>query len=219
MGMGQGFSQLASGVLKIGYGNSQSYDANKRLKRLGELPDENIPPEVLENKTNAEIGAETGLPAAQYTQAMRNILRQQTSAIKAGQDRRMAGALIGGVQQNTNSATLGLDVQNALARERNQQRLAGANNQIGMWRHRIYENFLKNKYIPQFNYAMSEKGAGNANQMAGLDSVIAGGSSLAGGGSGGGGGGLEGLGGLLGGGGGSSSGGGGTVEPYTNVMI
>lgn len=182
-----GFSDIASGIIKLSYGGSQVHDANRRLKKLGELANENIAPEVLENKTNSLIGAETGLPAAQYAQAMKNIQRQQASAIKSGQDRRMAGSLIGGVQQNTNDALLKLDTQNALARERKQKELMGVNNTIGMWRNRIYNNY-RSKWIADQNYALSEKGAGEANQIAGLDSAVSGASSLVSMGGGGGGG-------------------------------
>lgn len=192
-GAGGVFSGLTSGVMKIAVGQGQLREGRRLLNRLGEMPNQTIPQEVLENKTNAEIAAREGMPSAQYAQAMRNIQRQQASAIQAGQNRRMAGSLIGGIQQNTNSANLNLDVANANARMKNQAKLASANNNIGMWRNRIYENYINKKYIPEQNYARSLQGAGNANRIAGIDSVM---------------GSVGGMGGMMGGGG--SPGGGGS---------
>ncbi len=205
MGTGQGFSQLASGAIRLAYAQAQKKDANRRLNRLGEMPDMVVPQEVLQNQTQAKINAEQGLPSAQYNQAVRNIQRQQNAAIRGAQDRRMGGALISGVQQSTNDAYSSLDARNAMARLNNQRTLMDVNNNIGRYRQAIYENYIRNKYIPQYNYAMSEKGAGNANTIAGLDSVIAGGSSLAGGMGGGSGGGGFNMGSFGGGGTGGSA--------------
>jgi len=64
--------------------------------------------------------AQTGLPAEQYQQALRDIQRNQAYAISQLQDRRLGVAGIGAVQQRTNDAQLNLDAQNAEARLRNQ---------------------------------------------------------------------------------------------------
>lgn len=204
-GTGQGFTQLASGAIRLAYAQGQKSDANRRLRNLGEMPDMTIAPETYENQTLARINAETGLPSAQYNQASRNIERQQGNAIRYAQDRRSAGALIPGISRVTNDAYAGLDAKNSAARMGNERTLMGVNNNVAAMRRAVYENYINKKWIPQYNYAMSERGAGNENTIAGLDSVIAGGSSLAGGMGGGSGGGSGFGGGSMGSGGASGS--------------
>ena len=205
MGYGQGFTQLASGAVRLAYAQGQKADANRRLRNLGEMPEMTVAPETYENQTLARINATNGLPSAQYNQAMRNIQRQQNAAIMRAQDRRSAGALIPAIQQVSDNAYGNLDAKNANARLANERGLMGANRDVAAMRKAIYLNYINKKWIPQYNYAMSEKGAGNANTIAGLDSVIAGGASLAGGMGGG-----SGFSGMMGGG---SSGGGAIANP------
>lgn len=69
--------------------------------------------------------AMNGLPQEQYQKALQDIQRNQGYAIQQLRDRRTGVAGVGAVQQRSNDAVLGLDVQDAAARERN-QRLADA---------------------------------------------------------------------------------------------
>ncbi len=174
MGFESLIPSLASGIIKGIVGGSQRRQGKRLLDQLGEAPDLTIPTDVLENQTNARIAAQTGLPQEQYNNAMKNIQRQQLVALRGAQDRRSAGMLIPAIQDATNSATLNLDAKDAAARVANQKVLYGVNNQVGNWRKAIYENYMKTKFQPKQQYAMSLVGAGNANQMAGLDAGLSG---------------------------------------------
>ena len=117
-GFGGLFSSLAGAAIKGSVSGAQKREAAKLMAKIGEMPPETIAPELLENKTMASIAATEGLPSEQYALAQKNIQRNQMSAIRNAQDRRMAGGLITSIQDNTNNANLKLDAANAEARQR-----------------------------------------------------------------------------------------------------
>lgn len=168
-GAGGLVSSLIGAAIKGSTGGAQRKEARRIMQRIGEMPPETIAPELLENQTLARINATQGLPSEQYNLAMKNIQRQQMNAIKNAQDRRMAGALISGIQSNTNDATLKLDAANANARMNNQKTLMGVNSQIGQRRGQIYRNYLQNYYLPNLNYARALNGAGFQNSASAVD--------------------------------------------------
>jgi hypothetical protein len=168
-----GSAQLLSGVVSGLVGSGQKRKGQNLLNSL-QYPTESIPAAVFENQDRARELANKGLPSEQYNQAMQNIQRQQMAALNRTQDLRGGLSTIAGVQQNTNDATLNLDAKDAAARMKNIMNLQGVNNQVGGWQDKIWDNNVKQKYIQNYNYAMGLIGAGNQNQIGGIDRGLAG---------------------------------------------
>jgi hypothetical protein len=170
IGLGVGVASAAYG---IGTGIDQK-DKAKRSAAQAELykPVEKLPPELLENQTNARIASQTGMPSQQYNAAMQNIQRTQAKAIRDAQGRRVGGAMATAVQDNTNNALLDLDVQNAKQRVANQRTLIGVNKDISGTKRDIFNRDARQAYEAKYNYAMSLLGAGNMNIANGVNAGL-----------------------------------------------
>jgi hypothetical protein len=163
-GIAQGVSGLISGIAGI----AQKREGNRLLKRAGE---ETVPQELLANQIQAQSMANEGLPSQQYNNAMKNIQRQQLLALRGANDRRGGLATVSTTQQLASDALQKLDVSDAQARRENQRFAMGVNNQVGNFKHNIWER--------KYNYAQGLRGYGNQNIIGGLDKLTAAGGSLA----------------------------------------
>jgi len=167
-GLAQGAGARIQGISGI----FQKREGNKLLKRAGE---EQVPQELLDNQMQAKQMANEGLPSQQYNNAMKNIQRQQLMALRGATDRRGGLATVSTTQQMANDALSNLDVADAQARKENQRFAMGVNNQVGNFKHDIWER--------KYNYAQGLRGYGNQNIVGGLDKLAgAAGSALYGGG-------------------------------------
>ena len=167
------FTGLVSAALKGSAASRQRKESQRIFNEIGELRPETVSQEQLDNKKQAEINAQNGLPSEQYNLAMRNIKRQQMQALQASQDRGMAGSLIPAIQSATNDATLNLDAKNAAARLNNQKYLGAVNNNIASTKVRIYQNYLAN-YLRQQDYARKLQYAAQKNKDAAIESGVGG---------------------------------------------
>lgn len=172
-------ASLAGGLIKGGIGYFQKRKANKLLKNL-QYPTEVIPSAIRENKKQAEMDANIGMPSEQYNLAMKNFGRNQLAGLKAGADRNAGVGLITALNDNMNTATGNLDARSAEMRTQNKRNLQTVNNTYGQWQDKVWTNNVKDKYNRDYNYAMSLKGAGNQNLLAGVDSGVSGGLGMIG---------------------------------------
>lgn len=154
-----GGGQLLGGIVSGIVGGGQRSEA-KRIMRSNIRPDYEIPQEAVQ-------AAAEGLPSEQYSNAMKNIQRQQAAAISAAHDRRGGLEAIAKTQALTNSAVGDLDAANAAARMQNQKVLA-------QYREKAWDWNKRQKYEDTNNYAMSLMGAGNQNLIGGITKGIAG---------------------------------------------
>jgi|SRR6185369_295494 len=164
---------VAGGLIGGITGLFQKKKGNKLLDQ-NVRPNQTLPAELLANQEDAKQMANEGLPSQQYDNANKNIQRQQVAAIGNAQDRRLGGALVGGIQQRTNDATANLDAADADNRKQGRINLQNVNNQVASWRDKLFDWNQKQKYIERQNYGMSLLGAGNANFYGGLDKVTSG---------------------------------------------
>lgn len=156
------------GILGTGYGiysgARQKSKAKKALAQLNdEQPVETIPKEILQSQELASLRSKTGLPSEQYVMAMKNIQRQQAKTLKAANDRRMGLNILGTIDDNAQRAQGNLDVQNAIARERNEKVLMDVNNQVGNYKKGIYDRNVRQVWNRNYDYNMGLLGAGNQN--------------------------------------------------------
>lgn len=169
---------LAAGVLKAGAGVFQMHKAGRLLKKAGPYPQEQMPDEILQNQRTAQGLAGGGMPSEQYNQAMRNIQRQQVSAIRYANGRQSGLAALPSVYRTTNDAMGNLDATNAGMRIANQKYLIGVNNSVAGWKHNLFDLNTRQDWQRKYNYAMALKGQGWQNLAGGLDSLAAGASGL-----------------------------------------
>lgn len=158
-----GGAGIIGGLIKGIVGGGQKKQGKKIIKQLG---DEQVPQELIANQRDSAAMANQGLPSEQYQMAMRNIQRQQLNALRGANDRRGGLAAISALQQGTNDATLGLDSENAQQRIANQRYAMGVNNQVGMFKHNMWER--------KYNYGMGLLGMGNQNLTGGIDQLFGG---------------------------------------------
>lgn len=156
------------GILGTGYniyaGAHQKSKAKKALAALNdEQPVETIPKEILQNQELASLRSKTGLPSEQYVMAMKNIERQQAKTIKAANDRRMGLNVLSAVDDNAQRAQGNLDVQNAVARDKNEKVLMDVNNQVANYKKGIYDRNVRQVWNRNFDYNMGLLGQGNQN--------------------------------------------------------
>lgn len=165
---------VAAGTAIVGLGASiytgiKQKAAAKKLAASNTYPTETVPQAALDNQQQAIADANTGLPAQQYAQAMKNIGRQQQTAIRMANDRRAGVGLIGQIQQNSDDAAARLGVADAQARLQNKRNLYAVNNRVAGYQNDAFNWNSKNKYNQDYNYSQQLEGAGNANLMHGVD--------------------------------------------------
>jgi len=184
-GVGQAVANTAGGLLS---GVTGFFQRRKAKKLLGSLtrPTYEIPQDVLKNQKMAELAANEGMSAQQYTNAQNDINRNQASVLNSSLDRRSALMALPKIQQQSNDATGKLNVQDDIIRQQNKRILYGINSQVGQYRDKAWDINKMQPYQRDYEYGMGLLGAGNQNLMAGLDKMITGGGQLLGGGGGGG---------------------------------
>jgi cell division septum initiation protein DivIVA len=171
--LAMGGAQLIGGAIKYFSGKKQHKEGKKLLNSL-QYPEEQIPQEVIENQNLAKQAAATGMPSEQYANAMKNIQRQQLTALRGARDRRGGLSALSGIVGSTNDATLNLDATDARMQQQNQRTLYGINNQVAGWKDKVWDNNVRQKYLGNREYALGLMGAGNQNKAAGIDSGVAG---------------------------------------------
>lgn len=172
-------SQGVSGLISTIIGASQKKQGKKLLKGLT-FPEETIPEEVIQNQNKANQMAATGLPSEQYNRAMRDIQRQQLTALRYAGNRRGALMALPAITQGTNDANLNLNAADAQQKIANQKTAMDVNNNVANWKTRLFDVNKRRKYDRDYEYAMSLLGMGNQNLVGGIDRIGAAGSSLIG---------------------------------------
>lgn len=166
-------ASLVSAGISAANGISQKNKANK-LIASNPYPTQEIPAAILENQQKAKLYENQGLPSEQYQQAIRNINRNSTAALRSATDRRGGLGMISTINQGSNDAKLNLDVADANARRQNQQRAMQQNNQLGQWQNNVWDWNKRQRYMQTAASARALLGAGNANINQGLDRGLSG---------------------------------------------
>lgn len=143
----------------------KAYTGAKQKKEGKALMNQKYPEYQIPNEITQ--GANVGLPSEQYAMAMKNIDRNQATALYGAQERRGGLWMLARTQQASNDATLKLDVANAQATQQNQKVLAG-------YKDKQWQFNTKGKYDRDYNYGAQLVGAGNQNISSGVDDLISG---------------------------------------------
>lgn len=166
-------ASLVSAGISAANGISQKNKANKLIAG-NPYPTQEVPQAILENQQKAKLYENQGLPSEQYQQAIRNINRNSTAALRSATDRRGGLGMVSTINQGANDAKLNLDVADANARRQNQQRMMQQNNTLGQWQNNVWDWNKRQKYMQTAASARALLGAGNANINQGLDRGLSG---------------------------------------------
>lgn len=166
-------ASLLSGGMSALQGLSQQRKG-RQIAANNPFPNQEIPAAILENQQKAKLYENQGLPSEQYQQAMRNINRNSTAALRTATDRRGGLGMASTIQQAANDAKLNLDVANANAVRQNQQRAMQQNNVLGQWQNNVWDWNKRQKYMQTAASARALMGAGNANLNQGMDRTLGG---------------------------------------------
>lgn len=170
---GQGFANVAGGLLSGVTGFFQRRKAKKELAKL-HRPEYTIPNEILQNQKRAELAANEGLPSEQYAKGQQDIQRQQNRALLAAGNRRGALMALPGLQQQANDSLLNLNINNAQAKRDNEKVLYGMNAQLAGYKDKAFNINKLQPYQEDKNYYQSMLGAGNQNLIGGIDKLASG---------------------------------------------
>jgi len=153
---------------KLGQRRFGYYQYLQGLKQKEELerPTYEIPAEVQQNLTQAQMMALEGLPAEQKKQFVENTLRGTTARLRGISDRR--GGLVGVEQAGQAEADayrtlLGMDVG---ARQQNIQNLMGQREKMAERKDLAWQINQMQPYLQQYGEAQGLIGAGIQNTMA-----------------------------------------------------
>lgn len=182
-GAGAGFTiggpwgAAIGGIVGAGWGLysglHQKAEAKKLLKQ-NPYPTQPIPESIQQNASAANRLALQGLPSAQYQAAMNNIQRQQQNAIQASQDRRSGMGAIGQTNQTAQDTQLNLSAQDQAARRQNIMNAQQQNQVLGQYQNQAWQWNNQQKYLQNYQYAMSLLGSGNQNITRGIDAAASG---------------------------------------------
>lgn len=156
---------VAQGV----YGLAQLFKgASMNAKR----PEYQIPDEVKQNLTQAQMQSFEGLPAEQKKQYLENLQRGQAFQAKQLNDRSSGVAGIASMAQSQNDALKNLLGMDAQARMQNQANLMQQRSNMAQYQDKAFQINQMEPYMQQAQAAESLKGAGLQNIFGGLTSGV-----------------------------------------------
>jgi hypothetical protein len=150
---GLGIYQYAKG--------QQEQDANKR-------PEYQIPKEISDNLSQAQMMALEGLPAEQKQQYIQNIQRSSNFGLRAISSRKGGLAGVAGLVQNQNDASANLLSQDAAARQQNQRFAMQEGNTMANYKDQAFKINKLNPYYEKTAESQALLGAGIQNIAGGI---------------------------------------------------
>ena len=186
--MAFGLALAGLGALgKLGTGIFQGIKANS-LDKASIRPQQVVQNEYYQNVNDADQMARRGLPQEQYNLAQQNLQRNQASSLNALSRSSNPGAGLAGMLRASNDASLGLDVQNAQARQQGIKYLAQQRGALAQQKNNAFDWNNKSKYLAEQARIQALRGAGAQNMtgafgdvaQAGMLSQMGGGSSTGG---------------------------------------
>lgn len=163
MGLGiaiAGLGALAKGISGI----FQGAKAN-RIDRNNIRPTQNVQQEYFQNVADAEQAARSGMPVAQYQQALQNQQRNLTGGVRALGRSANPSAGLASLLRASNDSALNLDVQNSLQQRQNQRYLASQRGMLANQKQAAFDWNMKSPYLAKFAQAQALRGAGAQNLM------------------------------------------------------
>lgn len=144
-------------------------------------PEFEIPEEIRQNLTQAQLLALEGLPTEQKQQFVENIQRTMQSGLASLQERGTGLAGVTTLAQQQMDAYRTLLGQDVAARQAGQAGLAQARGTMAGFKERQFDINLMQPYIQDYLTAEAEMGAGLTNIFGGVSTIASSGQTFAGG--------------------------------------
>lgn len=155
---------LAYSGVKAGIGALQAVKGRKTL-RDNQRPEYQIPNEIKQNLTDAQLQEIEGLPAAQRNAYIQNIDRGMAAGLAAGSDRNAGLAGLGSMVSASNDAFTNLLSMDAQARQQNRQNLAMQRQNMAQYKDQAFDINKMQPYIENQVSGDSMLGSGLTNMM------------------------------------------------------
>ena len=161
---------LGSAAIKGIVGAAQGFKGRNILKNTTR-PDYEIPEEIKQNLTQAQLAELEGLPAEQKAEYLKQINRSASSAL-ANSSNRMAGISgLGGILDSQNNAFSNLLSMDAQARDRNRANTSMARNQMASYKDNQFQLNKMDPFMNKVAEGQALTGAGIQNTMGAIDDV------------------------------------------------
>lgn len=161
------FGTIAAGA-QTGMGAYQWYKGKKKEDSLTR-PVYEIPAEMKQYLSAAEVSALQGLPEEQRQQYLDNVSRTMTTGLYNLNSRAAGIEGTSGLAAQANDANKNLLVADANARMGNQQRLQNARQGYAEYEDKVFGLNKYDPYMQDLNYARALQGAGQQNFQGGLN--------------------------------------------------
>jgi len=160
---------LAGAQAAIGVG--QAISGHKRLKNLTR-PEYQIPSEIEQNMSEAELMSYYGMPDAQKQSYMQNIQRSGQQALSGIADRKGGLGMVSAVQQQQEDSYMNLLSADVQQRMQNIQAAQQARQVMAEYKDKAFQINEMEPYVQDYNEAQSLIGSGMQNIMGGLQSGV-----------------------------------------------
>ena len=158
---------LAPAAIQGGTGIYQAVRGNQ-LRNSMDRPTYEIPQEILDSLTDAQIQALRGMPAEQKEQYLSNIMRAQQASLDAMGDRKAGLAGLPGVQQTALDAYRNMLSMDAQQRQANEQALQNTRGVVAGFKDKEFEYNQALPYQQTMAAAEAMTGAGMQNIVGGV---------------------------------------------------
>ena len=171
MGLGPGAAISAGiGLTKSVIGGLQARKARKGIDAL-DRPEYQIPEEFQQNLTEAELAALEGMPAEQKQQAVQNMQRTMATTLAAQSSRKGGLAGMAGTVQSQTDAFSNMISQDALMRQQNKQRVAGARTAMAGEKQQAFQMNQMDPYSQELGALQGQFQAGRQTMYSGIEDM------------------------------------------------
>lgn len=160
---------LAGAQAAIGIG--QAISGHQRLKNLTR-PEYQIPSEIEQNMSEAELMSYYGMPDAQKQSYMQNIQRSGQQALSGIADRKGGLGMVSAVQQQQEDSYMNLLSADVQQRMQNIQAAQQARQVMAEYKDKAFQINEMEPYVQDYNEAQSLIGSGMQNVMGGLQAGV-----------------------------------------------
>lgn len=160
---------LAGAQAAIGIG--QAVSGHQRLKNLTR-PEYQIPSEIEQNMSEAELMSYYGMPDAQKQSYMQNIQRSGQQALSGIADRKGGLGMVSAVQQQQEDSYMNLLSADVQQRMQNIQAAQQARQVMAEYKDKAFQINEMEPYVQDYNEAQSLIGSGMQNVMGGLQAGV-----------------------------------------------
>ena len=147
------------------------YISGQKKAKANVKPTYEIPTEISQNLTQAQMQALEGLPPEQKKQYVENVQRQQNFGLNALGDRKAGISGLAALTQGGNDAYNNLLTADAQARQGNLDKLMGQREQMAQFKDQEFQINKMQPYQQKAEAAAGLQGAGMQNIYGGLSSM------------------------------------------------